>query len=171
MNPKLLLTIICLGIATAGTQAMEMPQGPFKSDLKLAELASLPDGLIVVHTQNTAETGPMGPTGLNVHFSTTVTSEVGPVTIEEFGCLVKEQGQWVYGTSTSEPHSDSDFAELYGCPGAELKPGEGYTDPWNTFGGFRAPGQVVRWYFIGFDAEGNRIKGEADVEFLSDLGC
>jgi hypothetical protein len=31
------------------------------------------------------------------------------------------------------------------------------------------PEQVVKWYFIGVDAEGKQVKGEANVKLLAEL--
>ncbi|MFT5233530.1 MAG: hypothetical protein ACI9UQ_001564 [Candidatus Krumholzibacteriia bacterium] len=170
---KYLLLIAALGIGSTAyvAQAGQNSLGPHESDLKLQELASIPLGLTVVHTPESIMESTVGPTGLKWAHTTTVSSTVGPVTIVEFGCFYDSGGQWIYATTNKEPYSAENFSQWYKCPNAELQPGQTYTDESNFSTGNSTPAQVTKWYFIGIDAEGNRVKGEAEVALMSEDGC
>jgi hypothetical protein len=171
---KHILLVALLGICSlAGiSQAEPAAVGPFETDLKLNELASLPQGLTVVHTPDAVATTADGPTGSKWPHSTTVSSTVGPVVIVEFGCLYKEGEHWKFGTANKAPYTADNFAEWYGCQNAEMQPGATYTDASNFSLGHGSPDQAAKWYFIGVDAQGNRVKGEADVKLLKSMdGC
>jgi hypothetical protein len=96
---------------------------------------------------------------------------VGPVTIIEFGYFVERNGQWEfpYGAEVPYTYTSSDFAKRYDCPSSELQPGESYTDAWNRSVIDCVPEQIVKWYFIGLDDKGNRVKGEANVKLLAEV--
>ena len=168
MKYILLVSILGIGSFVGATQAEQTVVGPLESDLKISELASLPQGLTVVHTPDPVERTFSGPSGFQWTHSTTVSSTVGPVTIVEFGCFYEDGGRWTFGTGTKAPFTAEDFAEWYGCAGATLQPGESYTDAHNRSLGNFMPEQVTKWYFIGLDSQGNRVKGEAGVTLLSD---
>ncbi len=108
--------------------------------------------------------------GVQWKHSTTVSSIVGPVKIIEFGYFVERNGRWEvpYGVEVPYAYTSSDFAKKYDCPGSELRPGESYSDVSNRSVIDCVPEQLVRWYFIGLDAKGNRVKGEADVKLLAE---
>ncbi len=169
MKYILLVSILSLCSFAGVTKAEQNVSGPLESDLKFIELESLPQGLAVAHTPDPVLATFFGPSGSQWTHSTTVSSTVGPVTIIEFGCFYEEGGQWTFGTGTKAPYTASDFAEWYGCPGAELQPGESYTDVSNRSLGNCLPEQVAKWYFIGLDSKGNRVKGESSVTLLLEL--
>ncbi len=145
---------------------------PFEPNLKLDELASLPEGLAVTHTPDPVLATLHTPSlsGVQWKHSTTVSSKAGPVTIIEFGYFVERNGQWdlPYGAEVPYSYTSGDFAKMYECPSSEMKPGESYTDAWNRSVIDCVPEQFVRWYFIGVDAKGNRVKGEANVKLLAE---
>lgn len=153
--------------------AEQREEALLESNLKLTELASLPEGLAVTHTPDPVLYIPHVPSlsGIQWKHSTTVVSTAGPVTIVEFGYFVERNGHWEfpYGTEVPHTYSSSDFAEMYNCPGSELLPGESYTDDRNRSVIDCVPEQMAKWYFIGLDAEGNRVKGEASVKLLAEL--
>lgn len=151
------------------TQAEQEDSGPLESDIKLSELALLPQGLNVVHSPDSVLETFFGPSGFQWTHSTTVSSTVGPVTLLEFGYFIERNGQWELSWASRAPYSASDFAEWYDCPDAELQPGESYTNPYNQSVKDCSPEQVARWYFIGLDSKGSRVKGEADVRLISEL--
>lgn len=93
----------------------------------------------------------------------------GLVTIIEFGYFVERNGQWELSCGDEVPctYTSSDFAERYDSPRSELQPGEAYTDTRNRSVIDCVPEQMVKWYFIGMDAEGNRVKGEANVRRIA----
>ena len=62
-----------------------------------------------------------------------------------------------------------EFAEWYKCPKAALKKGEAVEDPtnWSTDAELRAG--KTRWYFVGTDSKGKRVKGEAVIELKAEI--
>jgi hypothetical protein len=171
MKHILLVAILVVVSAAGVAQAGQNPLGPFETDLKVNEIASLPQGLTVVHSPITDEDRTDGPTGTKWTHSTTVTSTVGPVTIVEFGCLYDTGDRWVLATVSKAPYTSANFAQWYGCPSAELQSGVSYSDASNFTMGSGSPGRVTKWYFIGVDAQGNRVKGEAEVALPSSDLC
>ena len=179
---KNFLTIAIIGLCCVASatkfveEATADTHGPHASDITLAELASLPEGLIVSHTPEEVEATFFGPTGSHYSHQTTVSSTVGPVTIVEYGYLVERDGRWTnaIGIGIQDKYSAKDFAELFNCPDAKLDTGRAYTNEWNESVINNFPEQVGKWYFIGIDAQGHRVKGEANIKLISDKtmdGC
>lgn len=173
---KYILPVVILGTCSfAGISLAEKEvNGPHESEIILTELASLPQGLTVTYTPDTVETTFSGPSGVQWVHSTTVSSTVGPVKIVEYGFLLERNGRWTDETGIRNEYSAADFAENFGCPDAELLPGKSYTNEWNRSISDNLPEQAGKWYFIGLDAEGNRVKGEANLKLVgnrSEDGC
>lgn len=171
MKHMLLAALLALAASPGAAHAEPAIVTPADSTIKLDELASLPQGLAVVHAPEAVQDKTMGPAGAKWRHSTTVASTVGPVTIVEFGCLALEGGRWTLATVSRAPYTADDFAAWYGCPDAMLESGRTYTDASNFSPGTASPEPVIRWYFIGVDAEGRRVKGEADVTLPTSSGC
>jgi hypothetical protein len=92
------------------------------------------------------------------------------VTIIEFGALFQSDGRWVNGrTITGKPYTADELADWYKCPKALLKKGQSYSDPtnWSSAGELKA--HKARWYFVGIDAKGRKVKGEATVECKAEI--
>ena len=140
MKHILLVSILVLSGSAGASWAELESAAPFEPSLKLKELASLPEGLAVT------------------------------VKMVEFGYFVERNGQWEwpYGVEVPYTYTASDFEEMYDCPSSELKPGETYTDARNRSVIDCVPEQAVKWYFIGLDAQDNRVKGEAEVKLLAE---
>jgi len=172
MKHILLVSILIFCGSAGPAQAEQKTVAPFEPNLKVNELASLPEGLSVTHTPDPVLATLHSPSlsGVQWKHNTTVSSMVGSVTIIEFGYFVERNGQWElpYGTEVPYAYTSSDFAKKYDCPGSELKPGESYTDAWSRSVMDCVPEQLARWYFIGVDAKGNRVKGEANVKLLAE---
>lgn len=173
---KYILHVLIIGVCSlAGvSQAGQDALGPYESEVKISELASLPTGLTVTHTPDAVEKSFSGPSGSQWAHSTTVASTVGPVTIVEYGFLLERNGRWTDETWIKSKYSASEFAENFESPGAKLLPGKSYTDEWNRSSSDNRPEQLGKWYFIGVDAEGNRVKGEANLKLVGDMsedGC
>jgi len=169
----ILLVSILIFCSSAGlAQAEQKTVAPVEPSLKVNELALLPEGLAVTHTPDPVLATLFSPSlsGVQWKHRTTVYSIVGPVTIIEFGYFVERNGQWEwpYGVEVPYTYTSSDFAKRYGCPSSELQPGVSYSDAWNRSVIDCVPEQVVKWYFIGRDAKGNRVKGEANVKLLAE---
>lgn len=173
MKNILLVSVLILCTGAGSAQAEQATAVPFEVSEKLRELASLTEGLAVSHTPDPVRYTSHIPSlsGVKWQHSTTVSSIVGPVQIIEFGYFVERNGQWEfpYGVEVPYTYSSRDFAERYDCPNADLQPGGSYTDPLNRSVIDCVPEQVARWYFIGLDAEGNRVKGESNVKLLTEL--
>ena len=173
MKHILLVSILVFCSFVGPAQAEPKKVALFESNLKLKELASLPEGLAVSHTPDPVLYTLLSASlsGVQWQHSTTVSSKVGPVTIIDFGYFVERNGHWEFSHGTEVPYTytSSDFAERYDCPSSELQPGQSYTDEWNRSIIDCVPEQMVKWYFIGLDAKGNRVKGEANVKLLTEL--
>lgn len=165
------LLIFCASVGLA--RAEQEAAVPFEASEKLAELASLPEGLAISHTSGPVRYTLYTPSlsGVRWQHSTTVSSVVGQVTIIEFGYFVNRNGRWEfpYGTEVPFIYTSSDFAERYDCPNSKLQPGGSCTDARNRSIIDCVPEQLVKWYFIGMDDKGNLVKGEANVKFLAEL--
>jgi hypothetical protein len=173
---KYILHVVILGIVSfAGfSQAGQEVYGPHESEVKLTELASLPQGLTVTHTPESVATSFSGPSGVQWTHSTTVSSTVGPVKIVEYGFFLERNGRWTDDTGIQSKYTANDFEKNFDSPGAELLPGKSYTNEWNRSISDNRPEQAGKWYFIGVDAEGNRVKGEANIKLVGDMtedGC
>ncbi len=175
MKYILLISILIFCNSTGPAQAEQKTEALFEANLKLNELASLPEGLTVTHTPDPVLYILHTPSlsGVQWKHSTTVssTSTEGTVTILEFGYFVERNGQWEfpYGVEVPYTYTSENFAKRYDCPNSELQPDKSYTDAWNQSVIDCVPEQMVKWYFIGLDAKGNRVKGEASVKLLTEL--
>lgn len=170
----ILLVSILVFCTFAGSAQADLKEGALaESKLKVKELASLPEGLTISHTPDPVFHIAHTPSisGVQWEHRTTVSSTVGPVTILEFGCFVERNGKWEYPHETVTPYtySSSDFATMYDCPSSKLQPGKTYTDAKNLSVIDCVPEQMVKWYFIGQDANGQRVKGEATVKLISEF--
>jgi hypothetical protein len=172
MKHILLVSILVFCSSAGLVQAEQKTVGLIESNLKLKELTSLPVGLAVTLSPDPVIATLFSPSlsGVQWQHSTTVTSLAGPLTIVEFGYFVERNGRWEFsfGTEVPNTYTSSDFAKKYDCPGSELQPGESYTDTLNRSIIDCVPEQMVKWYFIGLDPQGKRVKGEATVKMLTE---
>jgi len=134
----------------------------------LKQLASLPDGITVSHSPNPVKAQLGGRSGSKDTwlYTTNAAAQSDQIVIEEFGSFTWHNGQWVFANFTKKPFSGNDFAEWYGCPNATLTVGNTYSDASNWTGGEVFRSGKMKWYFIGRNAMGNRVKGEAIIETL-----
>jgi hypothetical protein len=155
-------------------KAAEAASAEAALDPKYRELATLPEGIEVIHTPNPVraveEPQPGRPRTYRWIYQTTVRSKRGTVTIEEFGCFGWHDGRWEFANFTGKVFSRRDFAEWYSCPEGKLLPGQDAVDPSNWTGGDEHldAGKSL-WYFIGVDEAGRRVKGEAIVERVAEV--
>lgn len=138
----------------------------------LRRLASLPIGIKITHSPNPARARVGGRSGFNFAwpYTTSVQTISGSVKIEEFGAFAWENGRWVFSNFTGKPYSAADFADWYSCPNATLLPGRLCSDGYNWSGRRTLEPGKTRWYFIGVDAKGKRVKGEAVIRHLPAFG-
>jgi hypothetical protein len=103
-------------------------------------------------------------------YKTTVSAVDEDVTIVQFGGFTWEGGRWAAGRSfTGKPYAAAEFAEWYKCPDAVLKRGKAYADTANWSTGPELRARKERWYFIGVDRKGRRVKGEAVLDLNGDI--
>jgi hypothetical protein len=140
-------------------------------DLKptaVEELDELPLGLKVVHDPNPAQATQTGKSQRRGKytwwFKTTVTSTGQDVKVVEFGAYAWRGGRWEFANFSAEPFSAKDFMEWYSCPDALIKAGKAYTDPTNWASAQELMTAKARWYYVGIDSKGRRVKGEAIIE-------
>ena len=136
----------------------------------LRDLAALPGELIVEHSPNPVQ-GVRKPEGKYRYlwmYATSVCPREGAVTIEEFGCFfwAADQERWLLSCFTGKPFTATDFADWYSCPGAVISEGIACADSSNWSSSGCQPVPKSMWYYIGRDATGRRVKGEAIVEQL-----
>jgi hypothetical protein len=143
--------------------------------ISIAALEQLPDGITVVHEPETALATLTKP-GNKVRakytwwFKTTVSAVDSDVQIVEFGAFYHDGRQWVHGgTFTGRPYAAQEFTEWYSCPDAILKKAESYPDPTNWFSGPTLRDGKVRWYYVGIDTTGRRVKGEAVINLKGEI--
>ena len=99
---------------------------------------------------------------------------MGPVTIVEYGFFLERNGRWTDETGIRSKYTANDFEMYFGSPDAKLLPGNSYTNEWNRSNSDNIPEQVGKWYFIGLDSKGNRVKGEANIKLVGNMsedGC
>ena len=173
MKNIILASILFLCCFVGSAQADQKTDRSFDAQQKVTELASIPVGLSVTLTPDPVSATLDSPSisGVKWEHNTTVSSMAGPVTILEFGYFVERNGQWEFshGEEVPRTYTAGDFAKKYGCPGSELKPGKTYSNTMNRSVIDCVPEQMVKWYFIGVDTQGNRVKGEAKVKMLASV--
>ena len=139
----------------------------------IQELDKLPVGLKVVHDPNpvrATETSRSKQLGKYTWwFKTTVTSTGSDVKIVEFGAYGWHNGKWVFSNFSGKPFSAKNFAAWYSCPGGVIKKGKAYTDPTNWGSAQELIGSKARWYYIGVDSKGRRVKGDAVLEAKGEI--
>jgi hypothetical protein len=133
------------------------------------ELDTLPTGIKVVHKPKVALATLTGKSERRAKYTwwykTTVSAIDADVSIEEFGALVWWNSTWVNGGSfTGKPYGTKEFAEWYKCPKAMLTQGKSFSDQTNWSSDTELRAGKGRWYFIGTDSKGQRVKGEAIIK-------
>lgn len=142
-----------------------------QTNLKLRLLASLPVGIKITHSPNPARASVGGRSGFKFiwPYATSVRAMIGSVRIEEFGAFAWENGRWVFSNFTGRPYTATDFSDWYSCPNATLTPGRLCSDAHNWSGRRTLERGKTRWYFIGVDSKGKRVKGEAVIQHLPEV--
>jgi hypothetical protein len=142
-----------------------------QQDPKLEELDSLPVGLEILHAPDPAKAQEGLRTGYRYTwvYETAVRSLSGTVRIEEFGSFGWQEDRWVFSNFTGEPFNGQQFAEWYSCPNATVTETHTCADPSNWTGRSALVAGRMLWYFIGVDAQGRRVKGQAVAEQLAKI--
>lgn len=160
-----------LSVALVGSTILGADEPKF---ITPEELDKLPEGIQVVHEPKAALATLTGKSERRAKYTwwykTTVSAPDGDVTIVEFGAFTWEDGKWVTArTITGKPYAAEEFAKWYNCPKAVLEKGKSFSDPtnWSADGELRAG--KMRWYFVGTDPKGKKVKGEAVIELKAEI--
>lgn len=165
------ITIVALIVALAGAPVSGADE---RKPITPEELDKLPEGIKVAHGPKTALATLTGKSERRAKYTwwykTTVSATDGDITVTEFGAFDWRDGKWFPGkTFTGKPYTATDFAEWYKCPKAVLKKGESFSDPTNWSSDPELRAGKTRWYFVGVDAKGKRVKGEAVIELKPEI--
>ena len=166
---RALIGALLAGLIFSTAYAQAIPEAlsaeKFSTD-KIHELESLPFGISVVHGPNpvlaTWDARQQPPCKWS--YETRVTSLFGNVTVTEFGMFAWSDNRWLFKNVTDTPFTQQDFEKWYGCPGGVLVSGQSFSDSTNWSVACVAAQGKSRWYFIGVNEAGVRVKGEATVE-------
>jgi hypothetical protein len=159
------------GVALVALPALAADEPTF---ITAEELDKLPTGIKVVHKPKTALATLTGKSERRAKYTwwykTTVSAIDADVTIEEFGAFVWLDGECVNGgTFTGKPYAAEEFAEWYKCPKAVLKKGKAYSDATNWSSAPELQAMKMRWYFVGINSQGRRVKGEAVIKLKAEI--
>jgi hypothetical protein len=162
---------LVVGIAAVGSPELPADEPRFVTP---EGLDKLPEGIKVDHEPKAALATPTGKSERRAKYTwwykTTVAASDGDVTVVEFGAFVWQDGKWVRGgTFTGKPYSTDEFAEWYKCPKGVLRKGAPVADPTNWSSEPELRAGKMRWYFVGVDAKGKRVKGEAIIELKAEI--
>jgi hypothetical protein len=165
----LVFCLVCalVTIGCSNTETETAAEKPFE----LSDLEALPTGLVVTHSPNPVKAKKGGGSGYGYtwQYETTVESQSGPVAIEHFGSLADSSGNWVLINFTKKLFGPKEFEEWYSCAEATIQQGSSASDPTNWGGNNCLQHSKIRWFFVGKDEAGKRVKGEAIVEQLAQV--
>jgi hypothetical protein len=102
-------------------------------------------------------------------FKTTISPVDSDVKVTEFGGYQRLNGKWFFTNITQKPFTSKEFADWYSCPDALVKMGNLYSDPESWITSEVLGGAKLRWYYIGTDATGRRVRGDAVAETKAEL--
>jgi hypothetical protein len=160
-------------VARDGNGSASSPVWRFTTgEVTLDNAIFYPTGLEVVHTPSSVTAMEAGPSGLAYSwvFQTTVRAVAGFVTVKAFGCYTLSGHNWILGNYTGAPFTGADFASWYSCPDSVVVPSQSYSDPSNWAGSSGLEHWRGLWVYVGRDASGQPVKGQAVVELLGELG-
>jgi len=158
-------------------QASEPLSKPSCADLqrlgaeKFQELGTLPVGISVIHDPASVEAvqNQVSRWPYKWSYSTSVSSLGGDIEIKEFGTLSWNGSTWSLANYTGAPFTNSDFSSWYSCSRGLLSSGTVYSDRTNWSANLELKENLALWYFIGVDASGQRVKGQAIVHQVARL--
>lgn len=141
--------------------------------ITLEALEKLPVGLEVVHNPNPARATETGKSDVRKkytwRYATTVTAKNSDVRIVEFGAFIWTGEEWFLGNYTGKPFGAKEFADWYGCADAVIKKGGSCSDAKNWGSAELLRSMKSRWYFVGINEAGERVRGDAVVEELAEM--
>jgi hypothetical protein len=161
---------VCLFAALAGSSLGADEQKYITAE----ELDKLPEGIKVVHEPKTSlatiNTKRNAQDKYVWWYKTTVSSIDADVTIVQLGSLTRIDGKWLNcPTYTGKPYTGEEFADWYNCPNAVLKKDKSYSDPKNWSSCTELQEGTIRWYYVGIDAKGKKVKSEAVIELKDEI--
>lgn len=161
--------ILFVAAHRAAAAAADEPKAP-----TIEEVENLPTGLRIVHEPAPALATLTGKSDRRAKYTwwykTTVTALDNDVTIEQFGAFPLVDGKWVDPTAgLHPPYTAKEFAEWYKCDGAKIAKGKSAVDATNWSSYPELVGLKHRWFFIGKDSKGRRVKGDAVIELKPEI--
>jgi hypothetical protein len=141
----------------------------------LAELSSLPTGIDVSIAEDGVRAVDYGrdpPDGDRFvwRFHPTVRAAQGPLTVEDLGFCIWQNGRWSLVFKHHYPDADSaieDFDYDFKCGNGRLYLGQPYKGV-DHLGANELTAARLKWFIIAVDDDGNRFKGEAELELLAE---
>jgi hypothetical protein len=137
------------------------------------ELDKLPVGLTVTHYPQPALAAETPNAKVlsryTWFFKTTVRATDGDVNLTEFGGYSQAGRTWVFNNITRKPFTPKDFDDWYACPKGALKKGKDYSDARNWVTSAALQAGKSRWYYVGVDGSGRRVKGEAVIDLKAEI--
>jgi hypothetical protein len=139
----------------------------------LAELSSLPTGIdasIAEVGVRAVDFGGDPPRGdrFEWRFHPTVRAVQGPLTVADVGFCIWKNGSWSLAFKNHYPDADSaieDFEYDFKCRNGRLYLGQAYKGV-DHLGANELTAVHLKWFIIAVDDDGNRFKGEAELDLL-----
>lgn len=131
-------------------------------------LGELPRVLMVHHFPSPAYASEEPDQTRYRYFWKHITAVLSPdeaMEVTECGAYIFYDGQW----NLRVRHSSKEFARLFHCPKAKLKPGQPYTFPDNWRTDNRLQGGWALWYVLGRTEDGRMVCGYARLETAGEL--
>ncbi|MBF9238111.1 hypothetical protein I2I05_11960 [Hymenobacter sp. BT683] len=152
--------------ASAQTTSAPAPAWTDRTRVLPDELRRLPVGLTLWHTPNPnhLEPNPAVPGGYVWKHSTAIRAEIGDLQMVSCGSYIWHDAT---GWKTNLHETPAEFAELFNCPGGQLKQGVTYTFARNYRYAASAKslyGGDALWFIIAKDAQGRLYKGYGLIE-------
>ncbi|MBO0358852.1 hypothetical protein J0X19_12920 [Hymenobacter sp. BT186] len=150
----------------AQTSSVAPAAWPDHSRVLPDKLRQVPVGITLWHTPNPIypEPNPQQPGGYVWKHSTMVRSEVGELEVVECGSFIWYSAE---GWKANLRETPAEFAELFNCPGAQLRAGQTYTFQKNYRYADNAQslyGGDALWYILAKDKTGKLYKGIGLIE-------
>ncbi|GGE94023.1 hypothetical protein [Hymenobacter cavernae] len=163
MKKRLLLLI---GLLVVSFQLAAQATWSDHSRVLPDKLRQVPVGLTLWHTPNPnyPEPDPAQPGHYVWKHSTMIRSEVGELEVVECGSFIWYSAA---GWQANMRETPAEFAELFNCPGGQLKTGTTYTFAKNyrfADSAQRLYGGDALWYILAKDKQGKLYKGMGLIE-------
>jgi hypothetical protein len=168
-----LAPLLLIVAAASGCSLFNKPSSGTET---LAELDSLPVGVEVTlpaYSIRAYDDGPKAEKGKRYvwTYRPTVQAKTGALTVVNFGVCYWQDNQWVlsdFDQSRDADEAIDDFDDDFDCPNGRLLPGKSYVGAQEESSDTLEP-RRLKWFVIAEDKDGNRWKGEVEIELLAEL--